>query len=88
MCGLFSCAAGGILSTNPEENAFWWNANHVYVCMSVIQTILNRYTAIKTTPSRDKRFFISPKCPGSLRAQMRHLSVGIEGSFPRHKRGG
>ncbi|GFG34831.1 hypothetical protein Cfor_12069 [Coptotermes formosanus] len=24
-------SAGGILSMNPEENAFWWNANHVLV---------------------------------------------------------
>jgi hypothetical protein len=30
-CEMFSCAAGGILSVNPEENQFWWNANHVYV---------------------------------------------------------
>ncbi|XP_066583261.1 palmitoleoyl-protein carboxylesterase NOTUM [Prorops nasuta] len=22
---------GGILSTNPEENPYWWNANHVFV---------------------------------------------------------
>jgi len=55
--------------------------------MSVTPTILNRYTAIKTTPRRGKRFFVSPKCPDSLRAQLSRLSVGTEGSFPRHKGG-
>lgn len=54
------------------------------VCMSVIRIILDRYTEIKTTPSRGKRFFVSPKFPDSLRAQLSHLSVGNEGSFPRH----
>jgi len=40
------------------------------ICMSVTPTILNRYTAIKTTPSRRKRFFVCPKFPDSLRAQL------------------
>ena len=58
------------------------------VRMSVIPTILNRYIAIKTTPSRGKRFFAFPKCPDSLRALLNLLSVGTGGFFPRHKREG
>ena len=58
------------------------------VCMSVIPTTLNRYTAINITPNRGKRFFVSPNCPDSLRAQLSCLAVGTEGSFPRHKSGG
>lgn len=44
--------AGGILSPNPEENPFWWNANHVLVpyCTS------DSWSGTRTQPSDDTLF--------------------------------
>ncbi|KAL1131741.1 hypothetical protein AAG570_011354, partial [Ranatra chinensis] len=43
---------GGILSPNPDENPYWWNANHVFVpyCTS------DSWSGQRTVPSVDNRF--------------------------------
>ncbi|XP_063225651.1 palmitoleoyl-protein carboxylesterase NOTUM isoform X2 [Bacillus rossius redtenbacheri] len=43
---------GGILSANPEENPFWWDANHVFVpyCSS------DSWSGSRTRPGGDVRF--------------------------------
>ncbi|XP_067000650.2 palmitoleoyl-protein carboxylesterase NOTUM [Anabrus simplex] len=43
---------GGILSSNPEENPFWWNTNHVFVpyCTS------DSWSGSRSKPSAEVRF--------------------------------